>query len=75
MEKEGPLAEKCRRVMQKHREWQGWTKIMRVSDVIWKLYQDTGCYYIAGADPAGEVRQANLRMLAQQASQAEAKGI
>ena len=75
LEKEGPLAEKCRRVMQKHREWQGWTKIMRVSDVIWKLYQDTGCYYIAGADPAGEVRQANLRMLAQQASQAEAKGI
>ena len=70
-----PLGEKCRRALRKLKEWQDWAEIMRVGALIWELYRDTGIYYILGADPAGEAKQANLRMLAQQASEAESRGV
>ena len=74
-EEESELGEKCAAVLKKLRQWQEWAETMRVSDLIWELYRDTGFYYIVGAEPAGDVRQANLRTLAQQASQGESKGI
>ena len=69
------LGRKCAAVYEKLKRWQDLSEIMRVSDLIWELYRDTGIYYVLGADPAGEVKQANLRMLAQEASQAESRGI
>ena len=74
-EGEDELAEKCRRVTEKHRRWQGMAGTLRVSELIWELYQETGIYYIVSADPGGDAKQANLRMLAQQAADGESRGI
>ena len=74
-EEQTPLGEKCAGVLKKLREWQRWSEIMHVSELIWDLYHDTGIYYLMGADPAGQTRQANLRMLTQQASEGESRGI
>jgi ATP-dependent helicase/nuclease subunit A len=40
---------------------------LSIPDLIWELLEATGYYHIAGAMPAGERRQANIRMLIQKA--------
>ncbi|MBQ9211696.1 MAG: helicase-exonuclease AddAB subunit AddA [Clostridia bacterium] len=75
LEEESPLGEKCRFVMEKLHHWQNMAETMSVSELIWRLYEETGIYFIIAVDPAGDVKQANLRMLAQQAAQAAKKGI
>lgn len=75
MEDTTPLAEKCRQVQKKLNDWQELAETMRVSELIWKLYEETGLYFIIAAEQAGDVKQANLRMLAQQAEQAESRGL
>ena len=74
-EEESELGEKCRRVQEKLRHWQQLSESLRVSELIWKLYDETGIYYVTAVETGGEIRQANLRMLAQQAEQAESRGI
>ena len=69
------FGEKCGAVERKLREWQGWAETRHVAELIWDLYHDTGIYYILGVEPTGEAMQANLRMLAQQAEDAESRGI
>jgi len=43
-----------------------------LSDLIWSLYRETGCYDLAGGLPGGAQRQANLRALYYRARQYEA---
>ncbi len=74
-EEDTGLGKKCAAVFEKLRQWQELAETTRVSDLIWELYRDTGYYLIAGSRPAGDVRQANLRMLAQQAALGEERGI
>ena len=74
-EKEGVLGDRCREVLAKLKIWQEDAELMRVEDLIWKLYMDTGVYFVIAAEEGGEVRQANLRVLARQAADAESKGI
>ena len=74
-EETSDLGERCRQVEKKRVRWQQLAEGMHVSELIWQLYHETGIYYILGSDPAGEVKQANLRMLAQQAADAESRGI
>lgn len=69
------LGKKCHAVLEKRREWQNLAETARVPDLIWKLYQETDLYAVSGVDLNGEVKQANLRMLCQQASDAETLGI
>ena len=45
-----------------------------LSDFLWDLMIGTGYYYYAGALPAGQVRQANLRALTERAASYEAAG-
>ena len=74
-EEASDLGEKCRYVLEKLHSWQNMAEIMHVSELIWELYRDTGIYYILGVEPAGDVSQANLRMLAEQAAEAETRGV
>ena len=74
-EEKTPLGEKCAEVRNKLRDWQRLSETMHVSELIWELYHDTGIYYLFGAEPTGQVMQANLRMLAQQAAEGESRGI
>ncbi|MDM5153791.1 helicase-exonuclease AddAB subunit AddA [Bacillus sp. DX1.1] len=54
---------------------QGWREFARqqsLSDLIWKVYRETGYYDFVGGLPAGKQRQANLRVLYDRARQYEA---
>lgn len=74
-EENSDLGEKCREVQRRQVQWRKLSEGMHVSELIWQLYHETGIYYVIGADPTGEVRQANLRVLARQAADAEGRGI
>ncbi|AWC30782.1 helicase-exonuclease AddAB subunit AddA [Bacillus cytotoxicus] len=54
---------------------QGWREFARqqsLSDLIWKVYRETGYYDFVGGLPGGKQRQANLRVLYDRARQYEA---
>ena len=71
---EGPLAERCRGVRQQLETWRFEAEVMRLSDFIWHVMQESGCYAAFGAMHRGELRQANLRMLYQRAQAFENDG-
>lgn len=47
-------------------------QVLSTDRLIWQLYQETGYYSLVGAMPAGEQRQANLRILFERAREFEA---
>ncbi|NMB97828.1 MAG: UvrD-helicase domain-containing protein, partial [Clostridiaceae bacterium] len=51
--------------------WRNKALYMSTDELIWYLYTDTGFYSFVGAMPGGEQRQANLRMLFEQARKFE----
>lgn len=51
-----------------------YAKAQPLEDLIWRVYETTGCYARAGALPGGKARQANLRMLADRAAMFERRG-
>ena len=53
------------------RAWRDMSLYMPTDRLIWQLYNETGYYGIVGALPAGEQRQANLRILFERARQFE----
>ena len=61
------LRDKCAEVFTKIRTWQAYSKTLPLSDLIWRLMNETGYYITAGAMPNGAVRQANLRLLSDRA--------
>jgi len=61
------LSKRCQEVLEKLNEWKDLSRLMPLADFIWKLMIDTGFYVYAGALPAGEQRQANLRALVDKA--------
>ncbi len=70
-EGEGELAEKCREILKKLREWRFVEENSRLSDFVWRLMEESGLYAVCGAYPEGELRQANLRLLRQKAADFE----
>ncbi len=73
-EEEGELSEKCRKVREQLDTWRFEAEVMRLSDFVWHVVQDSGFYAASGALPKGELRQANLRMLYQRALDFEQQG-
>lgn len=51
--------------------WRELAVLMSTDQLLWYLYQDTGYFAMVGAMPAGEQRQANLRILYDRARQFE----
>ena len=74
-EGEEPISERCREVNRQLAAWRFEADVMRLSDFIWHVMQDSGYYASCGALPKGELRQANLRMLFQRALDVEQDGV
>lgn len=53
-------------------KWRDMSRHLSTDRLIWQLYQETGYFSLVGAWPAGEQRQANLRILFERARQFEA---
>ena len=67
---EGPesaLRDKAIAASDKIKEWRRLSRMMPLSDFIWKVLTDSGYYAAVGAMSAGGRRQANLRALADKA--------
>ncbi|MGN1020291.1 MAG: helicase-exonuclease AddAB subunit AddA [Aristaeellaceae bacterium] len=69
-----PLSEKCRVSRETLSKWRFMAEVMRLPDFLWYLVRETGLYAACGALPEGELRQANLRMLCQRATEFEQNG-
>ena len=54
------------------KKWRDMSQYLSTDQLLWQLYNDTGYYSMVGAMPAGEQRQANLRILFERARQFEA---
>lgn len=57
--------------LDKLRVWRDMSLYMSTDKLLWQLYTDTGYYGTVGALPAGELRQANLRVLFERARKFE----
>lgn len=66
------LRRKLRAFLDKLDQWRTMARQGPLSDLIWRLYNDTGYYAYAGGMPGGAQRQANLRALYDRARQYEA---
>ena len=72
---ESEFGKRCKAVLEKLHLWQSVSESMNLSDFLWYLYQETGLYYVCASETDGAARQANLRMLCDQAVKAEQRGI
>ncbi len=70
-EDSGQLSSKATRFLENLQRWRDMSLYMSVDKLLWLLYMETGYYGIVGALPAGEQRQANLRILFERARQFE----
>jgi len=68
---QGEAAQKAAAFLENLHKWRQMSLHMSTDQLLWQLYNDTGYYYMVGAMPAGEQRQANLRVLFERARQFE----
>ncbi len=66
-----PASQKAAAFLEKLGKWREMSLYMSTDQLLWQLYNDTGYYGMVGAMPAGEQRQANLRILFNRAGQFE----
>jgi len=71
LEKNDSAREKAIKFYSKLRRWQEKSLYLSTDQLLWQIYTETGYYSIVGAMPAGEQRQANLRILFERARQYE----
>ncbi|SFJ06579.1 MULTISPECIES: helicase-exonuclease AddAB subunit AddA [unclassified Bacillus (in: firmicutes)] len=72
LEEEKELHEKISWFYKYLQEWREFARQQSLSDLIWKVYRETGYYDFVSGLPAGKQRQANLRVLYDRARQYEA---
>ena len=68
---DSPASKKAAGFLTDLQRWRGMSLYMSTDQLLWQLYNETGYYGMVGAMPAGEQRQANLRMLFERARQFE----
>lgn len=68
------LGQRCLAARKQLEEWRFQAENMRLSDFLWQILRESGFYSACAALPKGELRQANLRLLCQRASEYEANG-
>lgn len=66
-----PAAKKAAAFLENLQRWRDMSVYMSTDQLLWQLYSETSYYSIVGAMPAGERRQANLRILFEKARQFE----
>lgn len=69
------LGRKCAETRRVLDEWRFLSEVLPLGDFLWRLLRESGYYYLEGAYPDGPVRQANLRILCNQATKAAQNGI
>ncbi len=62
------LGMQCQGILDKLDAWRFLARCLPLDQLIWQLYMDSGIYLRSGALPAGEIRQANLRLLCERAA-------
>ncbi|MBR3494117.1 MAG: UvrD-helicase domain-containing protein [Clostridia bacterium] len=72
---ETPLAARCREIEEQLSAWRFVGTTLGLFDFVWYLLRETGLYAEAGTRTNPQVRQANLRIFAHKAAQAEHSGI
>ncbi len=65
---EGPLGQFCAGIAEKLENWRFLSRNLPLDKLMWQLLLKTGIYTRSGALPAGEARQANLRLLCERAA-------
>lgn len=65
------IKEKCKRAVNDLGQWRKQSRLLPLSEYIWKLIRETGYYTYVGALSGGTQRQANLRALSEKAGQYE----
>ena len=73
LEKENALANKARAAWNQLEQWRFLAMNVPVDRLIWQVLEESGLYMRAGALEDGELRQANLRLLAERAQGEAAK--
>lgn len=68
------LAVRCRIFVKNIEKWRDYTRKKSVSQLIWRIYEDTYLYDIMGALEAGEEAQTNLKLLYERTKQYESAG-
>ncbi|KJS01591.1 MAG: ATP-dependent helicase [Peptococcaceae bacterium BRH_c4a] len=68
---ESQAAKKAASFLNDLRRWRDMSLYMATDQLLWQLYNETGYFGTVGAMPAGEQRQANLRILFERARQFE----
>jgi ATP-dependent helicase/nuclease subunit A len=64
----GPIGQLCASIAEKLENWRFLSRSLPLDKLMWQLLFETGIYTRSGALPAGEARQANLRLLCERAS-------
>jgi len=68
---QGNVLNKSVAFLENLQKWRDMSLYMSTDQLLWRLYNETGYYGMIGAMPAGEQRQANLRVLFERARQFE----
>ena len=68
------LGRRCEAIQKQLAAWRFQSENTRLSDFLWILMRESGIYSACAALPKGELRQANLRLLCQRASEYESNG-
>ncbi len=67
----GKISLKAAEFIENLKKWREMSLYLSTDQLLWRLYNETGYYGMVGAMPAGEQRQANLRILFERARQFE----
>jgi len=67
----GKASQKAAAFLERLHRWREMSLYLSTDRLLWQLYEETGYYAMVGAMPAGEQRQANLRILFERARQFE----
>ena len=73
-EADTPLGQRCKSIRDQLNAWRFQSENTCLSDFLWMLLRESGIYSACASLPKGELRQANLRLMCQRASEFEANG-
>ena len=65
------LGRRCRKAIETLDRWRTLSRVLRTEDLVRLVMDESGIYMRAGAEEDGDARQANLRLLAERASEAD----
>lgn len=68
------LGKRCEEIRKQIEEWRFLSRMVPLSEFLWRILRETGLFAVSGALPEGELRQANLMLMCQRAAEYEDAG-